>query len=121
MDGKFFKDETKDGIVKVLDEATNVGVFEVVEKQAYRIVLNQIDKFADKHVPDSLDDAINATVIYALSGAYEAAAESAGRIIDDLVDIEKVSDDIEKLVFVDGLKFVVRQLQMYIENRKNKD
>ena len=118
-DGKFFTDETKDLIVDILDNLTKLGILEVLERPAYKIVLNQVDKYADKVVPDIYDDQINEVVTLALSEQYEEAAEKAGIIIDDLVDLEKVNDDIEKLVFVDGLKFIVRQIQLYIEKKKS--
>ena len=119
MDGKFLTYETKDIIVKVLDELTNVGIFEPLEKTAYRIALNQVDKYADKVVPDEYDALINNVATLALNKQYEEAAGEAGKIIDGLINIEAVSDDIEKLVFVDGLKFIVRQIQLFIEKKKN--
>jgi hypothetical protein len=117
-DGKFFTDDTKDLIVDVLDGLTKLGILEALERPAYRIVLNQVDKYADKAIPDIYDAQINEVVILALNKEFEKAAEKAGRIIDDLVDFEKINDDIEKLVFVDGLKFIVRQIQLYIEKEK---
>lgn len=118
MDGKFLTEKTKDGIIEVLDELTKLGMFELIERPAYRIILNQIDIYADKIVPDEYDTLINETITLALSGEYELAAGKAGEIIDGLVNIEAVNDDIEKLVFVDGLKFIVRQIQLYIEKKK---
>lgn len=118
MDGKFLTDSTKDVVVDVLDALTNVGVFEIIEKPAYRIVLNQVDKYADKVVPDKYDVLINELAVLALNKQYEEAAEKAGLIIDGLVNIEAVDDAIEKLVFVDGLKFIVRQIQLFIEKKK---
>ena len=117
-DGKFLTDATKDALVDVLDNLTKLGIFEPLERPAYRIVLNQVDKYADKYVPDELDDKINDAATLALNGEYEEAAGKAGEIIDFLVNLEKVDDSIEKLVFVDGLKFVVRQLVLFIESKK---
>jgi len=119
MDGKFLSDKTKDTIVDVLDELTKVGILEPLERPAYRIMLNQIDKYADKVVPDEYDAEINLIAQLALDEAFEEAAEVAGELIDKLVDLESVSDGIEKLVFVDGLKFLVRQIQLYIEKKRN--
>jgi hypothetical protein len=118
MDGKFLTDKTKDALVEVLDELTSVGIFEIVEKPAYRIVLSQVDKYADKVVPDEYDKLINDAALLALNKQYAEAAEVVGTIIDGLVNIEALSDDVEKLVFVDGLKFIVHQIQLYIEKKK---
>lgn len=118
MDGKFFTNETKDLIVEVLDELKNWGILEPVEKPIYRIGLNQVDMYADKVVPDEYDAKINEVVRLALDNQFEEAAELAGEIIDDLVNLENVNDEIEKLVFVDGLKFFVRQIQLYIQKKR---
>jgi len=120
MDGKFLTKDTKKNIIEILDGLTNLGIFEIVEKPAYTLILNQIDKYADKVVPDEYDNMINDISELALNGYYEKAAEKAGIIIDGLIDFEKVNDSIEKLVFVDGLKFIVRQIQFYIEKKKSK-
>lgn len=117
-DGKFFTDDTKDLIVDALDGLTKLGILEPLERPAYRIVLNQVDKYADKAIPDIYDAKINEIVTLALNKQFEDAAEKAGQIIDDLVDFESLNDDIEKLVFVDGLKFIVRQIQLYIIKKK---
>lgn len=119
MDGKFLSDKTKDLLVGILDELTKVKLLEPLDGPMYRIVINKVDQYADTVVPDVLDDQINAAAELALEGHYELAAEHVGIIIDELVDIEAVNDEIEKLVFVDGLKFLVRQLQLYIEKKRN--
>jgi hypothetical protein len=118
-DGKFFTDSTKDLIVDVLDGLKDWGLLEPVEKPVYRIVLNQVDKYADKFIPDEFDAKINEVAQLALNGQYEEAAGKGGEIIDALVNFEKVDDSIEKLVFVDGLKFIVRQILLFIEKKKN--
>lgn len=117
-DGKFLTDETKDVLVDVLDGLTKLGILEPLERPAYRIVLNQIDKYADKVVPDEFDELINSAAQLALNEEYEAAAGIVGQILDDLIDLEKVEDTTEALIFVDGLKFIVRQILLYIEKRE---
>ena len=119
MDGKFLSDGTKKLIIDVLDDLTKLGVFELIERPAYSILLNQVDKYADKVVPDEYDGKINEIATLALNGQYEEAAGKGGEIIDALVNLEKVNDEIEKLVFVDGLKFIVRQILLFIEKRKS--
>lgn len=119
--GKFFTDKTKDLIVDVLDGLKNWGILEPIEKPLYRIVLNQVDKYADKVVPDVYDDKINELAQMALAGDYVEAAGLGGEIIDDLVNFEKLDDSVEKLIFVDGLKFIVRQIILYIEKKKEEE
>lgn len=118
MDGKFLKDATIDNLAKMLDDGTKAGILEPIDGMLYKAGIKMIDKYADKFVPDHLDDQINTAVELAMDGDYTTAAESAGIILDSLVDLESVSDEIEKLVFVDGLKFLVRQIQFYIEKKK---
>jgi len=118
MDGKFFSESTKEVIIDVLDGLKDFGIYEVVERPIYRIVLGQVDKYADKVVPDELDEKINLAAQLAINGDYEKSAEQVGEIIDILVNIEKIDDNIEKMIFVDGLKFVVRQILLYVEKKK---
>lgn len=118
MDGKFLSDSTKDALIDIIDATTKLGVFEMVERPILRFSINQVDKYADKHIPDKYDDLINAACELALSGEYVEASGVCGEIIDDLVNFSNIDDNIEKLVFVDGLKFLVRQVQFYIEKKK---
>jgi hypothetical protein len=118
-DGKFFTKETKDLIVNVVDDAVKLGVIgELVDGLAARGLVNIVDHYGDKYVPDEYDATINEVATLALNGEYELAGGKAGELINDLVDIPMLDDSIEKLVFVDGLKFVVRLLQDYIEKKR---
>lgn len=114
MDGKFLTKETKDNLIDLFDDLTTLGIWEVVERPAYSIILNQIDKYADKIVPDYLDAEINTVCNLIMDKQFDEAAIVAGEVIDSLVDIKRLTDEVEKLLFVDGLTFIVRQLQVII-------
>lgn len=119
MDRKFISKETKKLALEVIDKATNFGIFEPLEKPIYGFVIDKVlDKYGDKFVPDRYDPLINKACFFALSGDYEEAAGAVGEILDDMVNLEALADTTEKLIFVDGLKFFVRQIMLYVEKRK---
>ena len=120
MDGKVFSKETKDLVVSVIDDVVKVPVWaEPFDGIAFRVIINFIDKEGDKIIPDTFDANINAIIQKALSGGYEEAAAIAGEALDDLIDVPYLEDEIEKLVFVDGARFVVRLIQNWIEKKKS--
>ena len=119
MDGKVFTKETKELIVNLADELVEAPIYiEPFDGVAFRILVNLIDKYGDKVIPDEFDEAINDSVLLALAGEYEAAAAVIGEAIDAVVDIPYIEDDIEALVFIDGAKFLVRIIQHWIESKK---
>lgn len=128
MDGKFFTQETKDLIVKVGEDlivgseiSKNAAVatgIEILDGPAIRLFVNYIDKLADQKIPDEFDAAINETIKMAIAGNYEEAIEAIGTLIDSIVDIPVLDDQLEKLLFVDGLKFIARIIQNWIEKKK---
>jgi len=119
MDGKVFSQETKDLIVKVADDVVKLpGWAEPFDGMAFKILVNFIDKQGDKVIPDKFDELINMAVALALNKQYEEAAAEAGAALDALVDIPYLDDDVEKLVFIDGAKFLVRLIQNWIEKKK---
>lgn len=118
MNGKFFSEETKDMIVKVGDDLIKGNaIVEMADGPALRIVVNYLDKIGDKYVPDNFDTPINEAITAALNGQFEEAAGQIGITIDAIVDIPKVDDELEKLLFVDGLKFIARSIQVWIEKK----
>lgn len=122
MDGKFFTDKTKDGLVKIIDDNIKGNVLvEMIDGPLARAAVNVVDSYGDKHIPDKYDDKINLAVNMALDGDYENASQQAGEILDDVIDLQKVDDSTEKLIFVDGLKFIVRQIIYFIERRKKNE
>lgn len=119
MDGKFFSEETKDLIVSVGDDLIKGNaIVEMADGPALRIVVNYLDKLGDKHVPDNFDQPINDCIGLAMSGNFEEAAQMIGETIDKIVDIPKVNEELEKLLFVDGFKFIARSIQVWIEKKK---
>lgn len=119
MDGKVFSKETKDLIVKVADDVVKLpALIEPFDSMAFSILVNFIDKQGDKVIPDKFDGLINVTVALALNKQYEEAAAEAGSALDALIDIPYLDDEVEKLLFVDGAKFLVRLLQNWIEKKK---
>jgi hypothetical protein len=128
MDGKFFTQETKDLIVKVGEDlivgseisknAVIATGIEILDGPAIRLFVNYIDKLADQKIPDEFDAVINETIKMAIAGNYEEATEAIGTLIDSIVDIPVLDDQLEKLLFVDGLKFIARIILNWIEKKK---
>jgi hypothetical protein len=128
MDGKFFNQETKDLIVKVGEDlivgseisknAVIATGIEILDGPAIRLFVNYIDRLADQKIPDEFDATINETIKMAIAGDYEEATEAVGTLLDSIVDIPVLDDQLEKLLFVDGLKFIVRLIQNWIEKKK---
>lgn len=128
MDGQVLTKETKKLIVVIGDDLIKgdmitknkllAGLIELGDGPILNVVIEFIDAQGDKVIPDELDAKINEACNLAIKGQFEEAAGVAGEVIDQLVDLEKVDDSIEHLVFVDGLKFMVRNIQLYIEKNK---
>ena len=120
MDGKVFQKETKGKLVKMIDDAIDLPFYaEPFDGPAAKALVNWIDDFGDKHIPDEFDKHIDEAANLALDGKYEEAAAITGKIIDDNLDIKYISDDVEALLFVDGARFIVRFVQNWIEKKKN--
>lgn len=131
MDNKCLSKETKDLLVGIAEElivgskisknAFVAAAIEMGDAPAARIIINYIDKLGDKYIPDELDPKINEACTLAIAGNYVLAAQKVGEILDSVIDLKKVEDNIEKIVFVDGLTFCARMILLFIEKRKQED
>ena len=118
-DGKVFTDSTKDLIVKVVDDAIKLGVIgELIDGIMLRGIVNVVDHYGDKFIPDDYDPEINEICELGLNGEYDEAAGKAGSLMNKLIDLPVMDEGTEEFVFVNGLKFLVSLLQNWIEKQK---
>ena len=119
-DGKVFTDSTKDGLVKIVDDAIKLGVVgELLDNLAIRGAVNVIDFYGDKIIPDDYDPFINEVIQLILEEKYALAAEKAGSLMNKLIDLPVMDETTEEFVFVQGMKFLVSMLMNYIEKQKS--
>ena len=118
MDGKCFSDETKDLIVKVGDEAIKAGVIgELVDGLGVRGLINIVDHYADKVIPDEFDSSINQVATLALNGDYVESIEVAEDVLTDLADL-KIENPTVEIIVKSGISLLVGLLKDYIEKKK---
>lgn len=119
MQEKIFSKETKDRLVKVIDDAIEINAFvETIDGPAIRVLIGIIENYADKYVDSKFDELINQVANFALDKDFESALQSLGLILDSLIDIEEMSDENERLIFVDGMRFIGRLLTTYLNKAK---
>lgn len=122
MDGKVLTKETKNLIVKVADDLAKLPFYiEPFDGHAFRVIVNFVDSKADKYVPDEIDPLINRSVKNAIAGNYEAASEEIGTAINKVFDIPLLDEDSEQKMFVEGVLFLLRMIDNWIERKKKKE
>ena len=120
-DGKFFKDETKDLIVKVGDKWIKLNPLgEIVDGPAIRILVNAVDKLGDKYIPDQYDTAINDAVTKVLEGDYDGASDDIATLENLLIDIPFTDEDTEAQIFKAANDFLLALLKDFIAKQKAK-
>lgn len=118
-DGKFFTQETKDLLKKAGDDALKLPFWaEPFDGPAFGIIINIVDKNADKVVPDEYDAGINSAIQNAFAGNFEVAEAEAATILNKVIDLPYLEEDTEYMVFVNGLGFLVSIIKQWIEKKK---
>ena len=120
-DGKVLTKETKALIVQAVDDALQLPWYaEPFDGKLAKILLDFLDKKADKVIPDEVDALINAAITEAFNGQYDLAAEKAGTAINIVVDIPLIDEDTENALIVDSIRVIIRFILNWIEKRKEK-
>ncbi|WP_159521763.1 hypothetical protein [Sunxiuqinia indica] len=119
MDGKVFTPETKKLIAKAGDDMIKLPFYaEPFDGPALKIVLNFLDEKADKFIPDDIDPLLNQSINMAFEGNYSEASELAGTALNKVIDIPLLEEDTEQVMFVDGVRFIIRLVKNWIEKKK---
>lgn len=107
-DGKFLTESTRELVVKVIDDAIKLPFyFEPFDDVAIKALLKFVDKYADKVIPDNLDEQLNEAIVLALDGNLDEAIFNLVSIGNELVDIPLLDEDTEQQVGVDAAKLIV--------------
>lgn len=119
MNGKVLTKETKVQIVKVLDDAIKLPFYiEPFDAIALNTLLNLVDRYADKVVPDELDANLNAAIQLALGGEEEKAIEMVVSIANALVDIPLLDEDTEQEIGINAMKLIISFVKDWITKRR---
>lgn len=121
MDGKFLSKVTKALIVSFL-----LGLFikkipwylRKIVKVVVPIVINVIDKYADKVIPDKIDPLINMAITAIDKGDYDKAGQATGVALDMLVEIQNVSGIKKRNAFVTGAQLLFDLIDEKIKLKK---
>lgn len=120
MDGKFLTQQTEDLVAKFLYNLTVQKVpffLRFVLKKIISIVLAFVGKYADKVIPDAVDNYINIAITELFKGNYDAASLAIGTAGNMLVDIPKIDEDYEQKAFVNASELLVNLIKNSIKNR----
>ena len=118
-DGKVFTKKTKNLIVKVADDMVKLPFYlEPFDGPGFRMIINFIDSKADKFIPDEIDPLINEGIELAFNGETDAASEKIGTALNKVINVPLLEEDSEQLMFVDGVRFILRVIKNWIENKK---
>ena len=121
MNNQFLTKETNDLVKDIIVEAVKPKVpflLRALVSPSVGIVLNLVNKYADKVVPDSVDGYINIAIKEAHTGNYNLAAASIGKAADTLIDIPNVDDVHESNLFISIAQAIVQGVKVWIEKKK---
>lgn len=117
-DGKVLTNETKQLLTKALDDAIKLPFYlEFADGYAIKIILNIVDKKADKFIPDVIDPMINTGIRLAFEGNKEQAAMELGTALNLLVNVPYLEEDTEQALCVDGFRFLLRVLLDWVKKK----
>lgn len=119
MDGKVFTKETKKALVKMLDDLIDLPWYlEPLDAPGFNMLIGFIDKYGDKYIPDEIDPLINESIMAAMAGNYDLAAEKASTALNAVIDVPLIEEDQEQAVFLSGITFLINLIKSWVENKK---
>lgn len=122
MDGKVFSSETKKKAREVLDEVIKLkGFKELLSDIGLFGVVEAVDYFGDKVIPDEFDTALNDAVSLAIEKDYEGAMEALADLLDSVIDIPVLDDAQEEFVFQQGMKFLIAIIKNWIVKQQEEE
>lgn len=118
-DGKVFTKETKQNLRQVLDDVVALkGWKELLSDIGLWGVVEAVDYFGDKIVPDQYDESLNNITALILAKDYDAAGVALGDLLNVVIDIPVLDETQEEFVFKQGLQFIISILKNYIAKKQ---
>lgn len=119
MNGKVFSAETKKQIARAVDDLIKLPFYaEPFDGPAIKIILNFLDEKADKFIPDEIDPLLNEAITLAFAGNFAEASNLAGTALNKVIDVPLLEEDTEQVMFVDGVRFIIRVVKNWIEKKQ---
>lgn len=117
-DGQVFTKNTKKFLVIILcDTFKFKGFLNLVRKRIFNIVVNMIDKFGDKYIPDKFDPKLNEIANLCGTGKWEEAALIVGRIANGKIKLPG-SKTYKTKTFENGTMFIASLIEEWIDKKK---
>ena len=117
-DGKVLSKSTIKFLSKVGADLIKAGIAEPVDGVAITILLNILNKQADKFVPDSMDSQINEIAVLCGEKKWDEAAEKAAILADQYIDVPFLDDEMERKAFISVANAIVSLIELWINKKK---